>query len=118
MGVDESENMTSAALPWTGKLRLNGLEKPTRNHREWDVFGERLRIHSAPGPIPATAEPARRTLESSAFPDRRFTAGMIAISAADRKPSLIAPHGRIGSGTASLRLSAAGLSTWRWISRN
>src|ERR1700733_6081999 len=27
-------------------------------------------------------------------------------------------HGRIGSGTASQRLSAARLSTWRWISRN
>jgi hypothetical protein len=43
---------------------------------------------------------------------------MIAISAADRKPSRIAPHGRIGSGTASQRLSAARLSTWRWISPN
>src|SRR5580704_14540803 len=31
---------------------------------------------------------------------------MIAISEVDRKPSRIAPHGRIGSGTASQRLSA------------
>ena len=43
---------------------------------------------------------------------------MIAISAADRKLSPIAPHGRIGSGTASQRLSAARLSTWRWINPN
>ena len=43
---------------------------------------------------------------------------MIAISAADRKLSPIALHGRIGSGTASRRLSAARLSTWRWINRN
>ena len=54
----------------------------------------------------------------SAFPDRLSTAGMIAISAADRKLSPIALHGRIGSGTASQRLSAARLSTWRWINRN
>ena len=40
---------------------------------------------------------------------------MIAIRAADRKASRIAPHGRIGSGTAPQRLSVARLSTWRWI---
>ena len=62
--------------------------------------------------------PARRTWRNSAFPDRLSTAGMIAISAADQKPSPIAPHGRIGSGTVSQRLSAARLSTWRWIGRN
>ena len=43
---------------------------------------------------------------------------MIAISAADQKPSRIALHGRIGSGTVSQRLSAARLSTWRWFNRN
>jgi hypothetical protein len=48
---------------------------------------------------------------SSAFPDRLYTAGMIGISAADQKPSRIAPHGPIGSGTASQRLSAARWST-------
>ena len=42
---------------------------------------------------------------------------MIAISVADRKPSRIDPHGPIGSGTVSQRLSAVRLSTWRWISR-
>src|SRR5271154_5103964 len=52
---------------------------------------------------------------NSALPDRLSTAGMISIRAADRKASRIVPHGRIGSGTASQRLSAAGLSTWRWI---
>ena len=36
---------------------------------------------------------------------------MIAISAADRKPWWIGPHGPIGSGTVSQRLSAARLST-------
>ena len=41
--------------------------------------------------------------KSSAFPDRLSTAGMIGIKAGDRKPSRIAPHGRIGSGTASQR---------------
>ena len=56
--------------------------------------------------------------KGSAFPDRRFTAGMIGISAADRKASPIALHGRIGFGTASRRRSAAGLSTWRWKSRS
>ena len=56
--------------------------------------------------------------KSSAFPDRLSTAGMIAISEADRKPSRIDPHGRTGSGTASQRLSAARLSTWRWINPN
>ena len=58
---------------------------------------------------------ARRRWINSAFPDRLSTAGMIGIKAADRKPSRIAPHGRIGSGTASQRQSAARLSTWRWI---
>ena len=43
---------------------------------------------------------------------------MIGISAADQKPWRIGPHGPIGSGTVSQRLSAARLSTWRWISRN
>ena len=56
--------------------------------------------------------------ESSAFPDRRFTAGMIDISAADQRPSRIAPHGQIGFGTGSRRLSAVRLSTWRWINPN
>jgi hypothetical protein len=41
---------------------------------------------------------------------------MIAIRAADRKASQIAPHGRIGSGTASPKLSAVKSSSWRWIS--
>ena len=58
--------------------------------------------------------PARRTLEKLGVP-RSSTAGMIGISAADQKPSRIAPHGPIGSGTVSQRLSAARLSTWRWI---
>ena len=60
--------------------------------------------------------PARRTLEKLGIPrsslyrwyDRYQRGG-------PRKPSRIAPHGRIGSGTASQRLSAARLSTWRWI---
>ena len=56
--------------------------------------------------------------KTSALPDRPFTAGMIAINAADRKPWRIAPHGRIGSGTVSQRRSAARSSTWRWISRS
>ena len=43
---------------------------------------------------------------------------MIGIKAADRKPSRIAPHGPIGSGTVRQGLSAARLLTWRWISRN
>ena len=43
---------------------------------------------------------------------------MIEISAADQKPSRIAPHGPIGSGTVCQGLSAARLLTWRWISRN
>ena len=38
-------------------------------------------------------------MKNSAFPDRLSTAGMIAISEADRKPSRIDPHGRSGSGT-------------------
>jgi len=62
--------------------------------------------------------PARRTLEKLGIPDRLSTAGMIAISAADQKPSRIAPHGRIGFGTESRGRSATRLSTWRWISRN
>ena len=37
--------------------------------------------------------------KGSAFPDRRFTAGMIGIGAAERKLSPIALHGRIGFGT-------------------
>jgi transposase len=56
--------------------------------------------------------------KSSAFPDRHFTGGMIGISAADLRPSRIAPHGQIGFGTGSRRLSAVRLSTWRWINPN
>ena len=59
--------------------------------------------------------PARRTLEKLGV-SRSIL--YVVISAADQKPSRIAPHGRTGSGTASQRLSAARLSTWRWISRN
>ena len=63
--------------------------------------------------------PARRTLEKARHSQIVLsTAGMIGISAADRKPSRIAPHGQIGSGTVSQRLSAARLSTWRWINPN
>ena len=58
--------------------------------------------------------PARRTLEKLGIPDRLSTAGMIAISEADRKPSRIDPHGLTGSGTASQRLPTARWSTWRW----
>ena len=62
--------------------------------------------------------PARRTLEKLRIPrssfyrwyDRYQRGGPEAL--ADR------PHGRIGSGAASQRLSAARLSTWRWISWN
>ena len=56
--------------------------------------------------------------KSSAFPDHRFTGGMIAISAADQRSSRIAPHGQIGFGTGSRRLSAVRLSTWLWINPN
>ena len=63
--------------------------------------------------------PARRALGKLAFPDRRFTAGMIDISAADQRPSRIALHGQIGFGTGSRRLSVVRLSTWRWtLTRN
>ena len=48
--------------------------------------------------------PARARWRSSAFPGRRFTAGMIAISAAAPRPWRIAPHGRVGSGTGSPRI--------------
>jgi hypothetical protein len=50
--------------------------------------------------------------KGSAFPDRRFTAGMTGIGAADRKLSPIALHDRIGFGTASRRRSEVRLSTW------
>ena len=43
---------------------------------------------------------------------------MIAISAADQRSSRIAPHGQIGFGTGSRRLSAVRLSTWLWINPN
>ena len=47
--------------------------------------------------------PARRTLEKLGIPGRLFTAGMITISPAARRRWRIAPHGQIGSGTASRR---------------
>jgi transposase-like protein len=62
--------------------------------------------------------PARRTLEKLGIPrssfyrwyDRYQRGGPEAL--ADR------PHGPIGSGTVSQRLSAARSSTWRWINPN
>ena len=65
--------------------------------------------------------PARRTLEKLGIPrssfyrwyDRYQRGGPEAL--ADRP---IAPHGRIGCGPVSQRLSAARLSTWRWINPN
>jgi hypothetical protein len=54
---------------------------------------------------------------NSAFPDRPYRWND-QYQRGDRKPSRIDPHGRIGSGTVSQRLSAGRLSTWRWISRN
>ena len=54
---------------------------------------------------------------NSAFPDRPYR-WYDQYQRGDRKPSRIDPHGRIGSGTVSQRLSAGRLSTWRWISRN
>jgi hypothetical protein len=52
------------------------------------------------------------------FPDRRFTVAMIGLGAADPKASPIALHGRIRFGTASRRLSAVRLWTWRWMNPN
>jgi hypothetical protein len=60
----------------------------------------------------------RKCLDVGSDEVRLAEVGMIAIGAAAEKPSRIAPRGRIGSGTASQRQSAARLSTWRWISRN
>ena len=60
--------------------------------------------------------PARRALEKLGIPRSSFYRWYDRYQGGgDRKPSRIAPHGRIGSGTASQRQSAARSSTWRWI---
>ena len=66
--------------------------------------------------------PARRTLEKLGISQIVFLPlGIVMIAIKRGGPEALADrpsHGRIGSGTASQRLSAARLSTWRWISRN
>ena len=56
--------------------------------------------------------------KGSAFPDRRFTAGMIGTGAADRKRSPIALHGRIGVWNRIPEAIRGQIPTWRWINRN
>ena len=61
--------------------------------------------------------PARRALEKLGIPRSSFYRWYDRYQGGRWKPWRIAPHGRIGSGTASQRQSAARLSTWRWISQ-
>ena len=73
MGVDESEQHDFCGAALDRKVEAQRLgEADQEIIAERDVFGERLRIHSAPGPIPATAEPDSRTLEKLGIPRSSF----------------------------------------------
>ena len=61
---------------------------------------------------------ARRTLEKLGIPRSSFYRWYDRNQRGGPEALADAPHGPIGSGTVSQRLSAARLSTWRWISRN
>ena len=107
-----------------GRRRPHPREPPAQKKydRGWGRRGMRYSAHDKTEIIRLVEQShlpdSTHAVETRHFPDRPFTAGMIAISAADQKASRIGPHGRIGSGTVSQRLSATRLSTWRWISRN
>ena len=62
--------------------------------------------------------PARRTLEKLGIPRSSFYRWYDRYQRGGPEGSRIVPHGPIGSGTVSQRLSVARLLTWRWISRN
>ncbi len=62
--------------------------------------------------------PARRTLEKLGIPRSPFYRGYDRYRRGGLAISRIAPHGRIGFGTESRRLSAVRLSTWRGINPN
>src|ERR1700690_1180649 len=62
--------------------------------------------------------PTRRTLEKLGIPRSSFYRWYDRYQRGGPEGSRIVPHGQIGSGTVSQRLSVARLLTWRWISRN
>ena len=62
--------------------------------------------------------PAGRTLERLGIPRSSFYRWYDRHRRGGPEAPPIALHGRIGFGTASRRLSAARLSTWRWINPN
>ena len=59
--------------------------------------------------------PARRALDKLGIPRSSFYRWYDRYQSGGPEALAIVPHGRIGSGTASQRQSAARLSTWRWI---